>query len=157
MRAKYDSKKIAQVSEFMRRNHYYGARKACSLECGVSPAVVTQIMQRNSYARYIVQYEQGLYFDLRNNKKQHRGRFLKMAKALEAGYSTPPPPKSGRHERGNTPEDVYFMLKKMYSKGNPIAVRNSDEKSLLSFRCYNKEHLWWLEQKNNQMLRRIAK
>jgi len=90
-------------------------------------------------------------------QKMHRKRFLKMAHALEAGYSTPPPPKSRRRERGNTPQDVYHMLEDMYSKGNPITVRNSDEKSLLTFRCYNKEHLWWLEQKNNKMLMEIAK
>lgn len=156
MRAKHDSKKIAEICEFMRMNWFYCSKKSCAISVGVTPAVITQVIKRRSYARYIVQYEQGLFFDLKNNLSNYRDRFLKMKKALEDGYSTPPPPPSMRSERGNTNEEVYQILEKLYSKGNPIAARNSDEKSLLLFRCYNKEHLWWLEQKNNAMLKELS-
>ena len=157
MRAKYSSQKVAEVCEFMRLNNYYGARKACAVVCGVPSAVVTQIMNRESYCRYVVQYEQGLFFDLINSRFDYCDRFMGMALALERGYKTPAPPQSKRFERGKSQAEIYAILDELYKDGKPFGTRNTVERSLLVYRCYNKEHLFWLEQRNNQTLRSIPK
>lgn len=156
MKGNYDSKKISNVCEFMRTNFYRGAKSACSYEFNVPKSTVTQILERKSYARYVVQYEQGLFFDLKYSNALYKKRFLKMKKALEDGYRTPPPPVSNRPERECSNEEIYSILDGLYQQTPPIAARNSTENSLLLFRCYNKEHLYWLEQKNNEMLRSIV-
>jgi hypothetical protein len=160
MKAKHSCHTIGLVCHYMRRNAVRGAAYQCEHLFKVPSAVVWQICARTSYARYAGMYERKLYKVLRDTRD---GGALpavwvsEMAEAIKLRDPPTPPVESKRTLRSKTQQEIYDRLDVLYSEWPLQQPRDAIDRRLLSFKTYIKEHLYWLECKNNQIILELTR
>jgi hypothetical protein len=80
-----------------------------------------------------------------------------MAEAIKLRDPPTPPVESKRTLRSKTQQEIYDRLDALYSEWPQQEPRDAIDRRLLAFKSYIKEHLYWLECKNNQIILELTR
>jgi hypothetical protein len=155
MKAQHSCHKIGLVCHYMRCNAARGAAYQCEHLFKVPSAVVWQICARTSYARYAAVYERKLYKvlrDIRDGDVIPPKWLSEMAVAIAQRPTPAAPVESKRTLRSKTQKEIYDRLDALYTAWPVQTPSDAIDRRLLAFKTYIKEHLYFLECKNNQII-----